>query len=152
MLRHKCLTEIEVLQSQADESSQHISIQFNRATANYSLSRIQEVTGHALYPRHAQAHIIVVNLRRRSIDGPICLPLAGKGVELWLERRFFYSQFLHLALVASDKRIRPPCKVCARSPFSRHVLAGYPGGEILLPCLLHSHEAALTIRENLIAC
>src|SRR5712691_1412838 len=139
-----------MLQSQANENSQNISIQFNRATANQRLSWIQKVTGHALYPHHAQSNIIVVNLLRRPIDGHICLPLAGKCVELWLDRHFFHSKFLHLALVCFGKRIRPPFNVFARSPLSRHFLAGYPDREILLSSLLHPHEASLTMRENLL--
>src|SRR5437588_7876156 len=144
-----------MLQSPANENSQDMSIQFNRATTNQSLSRIQKVTGHALYPQHAQPNIIVVNLLRRSIGvqgGHICLPLTGKCVQLLLDRHFFQSKFLHLALVGFGKRIRPPCKVFALSPLSRHFLAGYPGREILLSCLLHPHEASLTMRENLLTC
>src|SRR5437868_4667653 len=140
-----------MLQSPANENSQDISIQFNRATTNQRLSRIQKVTGHALYPHHTQPTIIVVNLSRRSIDGPICLPRAGKCVELLLDRHVFHSKFLHLALVGSGKRMRPPCNVFALSPLSRHVLAGYPDREILLSSLLHPHEARLTVRENLLA-
>src|SRR5579884_319793 len=141
-----------MLQGQADENSQDISIQFNRAATNQCLSRVEKVTGHALYPQHAQPTIIVVNLLRRSIDGSICLPLAGKCVELLLDRDFLHSKFLPLALVGFGKRIGPPCKVFALSPLSRHFLAGYPDREILLSSLLHPHEASLTMRENLLTC
>src|SRR2546429_1489407 len=150
MLHNICSAEVEMLQSPANENSQDISIQFNRATPNQRLSRIQKVTGHSLYPQHAQPHIIVVNLLLRSIDGHICLPLTGKCVELLLDRHFFHSKFLHLALVGFGKRIRPPFKIFALSPFSRHFLAGYPDREILLSSLLHPHEASLTMRENLL--
>src|SRR5436309_1101468 len=139
-----------MLQSPANENSQDISIQFNRATTNQGLSRIQKVTGHSLYPQHAQPNIIVVNLLRRSRDGHICLPFFGKCVELLLERHFFHSKFLHLALVGFGKCIRPPFNVFALSPLSRHFLAGYPDREILLSSLLHAHEAGLTMRENLL--
>src|SRR5215470_334727 len=137
-----------MLQSPANENSQDISIQFNRATTNQRLSRIQKVTGHTLYPQHAQPDIIVVNLLRSSIDGHICMPLTGKCI---LDRHFFHSKFLHLALVGFGKRIRPPFKVFALSPLSRHFLAGYPDIEILMASLLHTHEASLTMRENLLS-
>src|SRR5712692_8057979 len=139
-----------MLQSPGNENRQDISIQFNRATTNQSLSRIQKVTGHALYSHHAQPKIIVVNLLRSSIDGHICLPLTSKCVELLLDRHFFHSKFLHLALVGFGQRIRPPFNVFALSPLSRHFLAGYPDIEILLSSLLHPHEASLTMRENLL--
>src|SRR5260370_8120711 len=111
-----------MLQSPANENSQDISIQFNRATTNQCLSRIQQVTGHALYPQHAQSTIIVVNLLRRSIDGHICLPLTGKCVELLLDRHVFHSKFLYLPLLGFGKRILPPSKSSALSPLSSHFL------------------------------
>src|SRR5260370_34984312 len=111
-----------MLQSPANENSQDISIQFNRTTTNQSLSRIQQVTGHALYPQHAQPNIIVVNLLRRSIDGHICLPLTGKCVWLLLDSQFFHSNFLHPTLEGFGKPIRPPLTAFPPSPLSRHSL------------------------------
>src|SRR5690242_4335308 len=130
-----------MLQRQTNESSQDISIEFNCAATNHGMSRIQKVTGHGLNPYHAQLAVKPINHACGSIGAHIWPPFFDKNVELLLDRHIFYIKFLHLALIRFSKRIRPPCQVFTLSPLSRHLLAGYPGKEIPLTSLLHSHEA-----------